>query len=137
MSTITREFTKDQLIARINQVTAINKYRISRDPDADGLAMDNELLAIAMASLESEPVSNRDELPDVELETNESDRHWYLVSWCAKGGYVGFTDIYLSSPWANGSARKVAEIISELNMVTDLVITSVFPMPAAPQQEVK
>lgn len=84
-----------------------------------------------------QPVSNRDELPDVELETNESDRHWYLVSWCAKGGYVGFTDIYLSSPWANGSARKVAEIISELNMVTDLVITSVFPMPAATQQEVK
>jgi len=54
MSTITREFTKEQLIARINQVTAINKYRISRDPDADGLAMDNELLAIALASLEAE-----------------------------------------------------------------------------------
>lgn len=85
----------------------------------------------------AEPVSNRDELPDVELDTNESDRHWYLVSWHAKGGYAGFTDIYLSSPWANGSARKVAEIISELNMVTGLVITSVFPMPAAPQQELK
>lgn len=85
----------------------------------------------------AEPVSNRDELPDVELDTNESDRHWYLVSWRAKGGYAGFTDIYLSSPWANGSARKVAEIISELNMVTGLVITSVFPMPAAPQQELK
>ncbi|WP_213132389.1 DUF551 domain-containing protein [Citrobacter sp. FP75] len=49
-------YTKEQLIARINQVTAINKYRISRDPDADGLAMDNELLAIALASLEAEPV---------------------------------------------------------------------------------
>jgi hypothetical protein len=49
-------FTKAQLIARINQVTAINKYRISRDPDADGLAMDNELLAIALASLEAEAV---------------------------------------------------------------------------------
>lgn len=47
-------YTKEQLIARINQVTAINKYRISRDPDADGLAMDNELLAIALASLEAE-----------------------------------------------------------------------------------
>ncbi|WP_065187091.1 hypothetical protein [Enterobacter cloacae] len=56
MSTITKEFTKEQLIARINQVTAINKYRISRDPDADGLAMDNELFAIALASLEAEPV---------------------------------------------------------------------------------
>ena len=54
MSTITKEFTKEQLIARINQVTAINKYRISRDPDADGLAMDNELLAIALASLNAE-----------------------------------------------------------------------------------
>lgn len=53
MSTITKEFTKEQLIARVNQVTAINKYRISRDPDADGLAMDNELLAIALASLEA------------------------------------------------------------------------------------
>ena len=49
-------FTKEQLIARINQVTAINKYRISRDPSADGLAMDNELLAIALASLEAEAV---------------------------------------------------------------------------------
>lgn len=56
MSTITKEFTKEQLIARINQVTAINKYRISRDPDADGLAMDNELFAIALASLEAEAV---------------------------------------------------------------------------------
>lgn len=50
-------YTKEQLIARINQVTAINKYRISRDPDADGLAMDNELLAIALASLEAEAVA--------------------------------------------------------------------------------
>ncbi len=57
MSTITKGFTKEQLIARINQVTAINKYRISRDPSADGLAMDNELLAIALASLEAEPVA--------------------------------------------------------------------------------
>lgn len=47
-------FTKEQLIARINQVTAINNYRISRDPDADGLEMDNELFAIALASLEAE-----------------------------------------------------------------------------------
>lgn len=47
-------FTKEQLIARINQVTAINKYRISRDPAAEGLAMDNELLAIALALLEAE-----------------------------------------------------------------------------------
>ncbi|HCU2525893.1 TPA: DUF551 domain-containing protein [Enterobacter hormaechei] len=50
-------FTKEQLIARINQVTAINNYRISRDPSADGLAMDNELFAIALASLEAEPVA--------------------------------------------------------------------------------
>ncbi|MBN4831699.1 DUF551 domain-containing protein [Enterobacter hormaechei] len=49
-------FTKEQLIARIKQVTAINKYRIGRDPSADGLAMDNELFAIALASLEAEPV---------------------------------------------------------------------------------
>ncbi len=55
MSTITKEFTKEQLIARINQVTAINKYRIRKDPDADGLAMDNELFAIALASIEAEP----------------------------------------------------------------------------------
>lgn len=50
-------FTKEQLIARINQVTAINKYRISRDPAADGLAMDNELFAIALASLEAEAMT--------------------------------------------------------------------------------
>lgn len=59
MSTITKEFTKEQLIARINQVTAINKYPIRKDPDADGLAMDNELFAIALASLEAEPVAMR------------------------------------------------------------------------------
>lgn len=52
-------FAKEQLIARINQVTAINKYRISRDPTADGLAMDNELFAIALASLEAEPAIHR------------------------------------------------------------------------------
>jgi hypothetical protein len=51
-----KKFTKDQLIARISQVTAINKYRISRDPDADGLVMDNELFAIALAVLTTEPV---------------------------------------------------------------------------------
>lgn len=50
-------FAKEQLIARINQVTAINKYRIGRDPAADGLAMDNELFAIALASLEAEAVA--------------------------------------------------------------------------------
>lgn len=50
-------FSKEQLIARINQVTAINKYRISREQDADGLAMDNELFSIALASLEAEPVA--------------------------------------------------------------------------------
>ncbi|WP_406585050.1 hypothetical protein [Enterobacter bugandensis] len=48
-------FSKEQLIARINQVTAINKYRISREQDADGLAMDNELFSIALTSLEAEP----------------------------------------------------------------------------------
>lgn len=50
------KFTKDQLIARINQVTAINKFRISRDPEAEGLVMDNELFAIALAALTAEPV---------------------------------------------------------------------------------
>ncbi|WP_447843234.1 hypothetical protein [Enterobacter asburiae] len=49
--------TKEQLIARINQVTAINKYRIGRDPAADGLTMDNELFAIALASLEADAVA--------------------------------------------------------------------------------
>lgn len=53
-------FTKEQLIARINQVTAINNYRISRHPDADGLEMDNELFAIALASLEAEAVAYTD-----------------------------------------------------------------------------
>lgn len=51
-----KKFTKDQLIARINQVTAINKYRISQDPEADGLVMNNELFAIALAALTAEPV---------------------------------------------------------------------------------
>lgn len=64
-------FTKERLIARINQVTAINKFRISRDPDADGLAMDNELLAIALASLEAEPVGEFYE---------DGPLNWYQIS---------------------------------------------------------
>lgn len=56
------KFTKDQLIARINQVTAINKYRISQDPDADGLAMDIELFAIARAALTAAPEVSDEEI---------------------------------------------------------------------------
>ena len=76
MSTITKEFTKEQLIARINQVTAINKYRISRDPDADGLAMDNELFAIALASLEAKPVAYADPQAFRNFQTGVARREW-------------------------------------------------------------
>ncbi|EHW1682685.1 hypothetical protein K2805_004506 [Salmonella enterica] len=45
------EFTKEQLIERVKQITAINKRRINANPDATGLVMDNELFAIALAAL--------------------------------------------------------------------------------------
>ncbi|HCZ5289043.1 TPA: hypothetical protein O3J34_004290 [Salmonella enterica subsp. enterica serovar Saintpaul str. CFSAN004154] len=67
-----KKFTKDQLIARINQVTAINKYRISQDPDADGLVMDNELFAIAQTALTAEPV-----VPD--LKELDAILNWILM----------------------------------------------------------
>lgn len=54
------KFTKEQLIARVKQATAINRRRISANPDAIGLVMDNELFAIALAALtagmEQEPI---------------------------------------------------------------------------------
>lgn len=59
-----KKFTKDQLIARINQVTAINKYRLSQDPEADGLVMDNELFAIALAALTAEPEVQPVQVPE-------------------------------------------------------------------------
>lgn len=49
------EFTKEQLIARVKQATAINRRRINANPDATGLVMDNELFAIALAALSAEP----------------------------------------------------------------------------------
>lgn len=44
-------FTKEQLIERVKKVTTINKRRINANPDLTGLAMDNELFAIALAAL--------------------------------------------------------------------------------------
>lgn len=131
------EWTNEQCLEFMS--IAFRHAEIKGDLELDDIRLGVRMVNGSRAAMlqGAQPVSNRDELPDVELDTNESDRHWYLVSWCAKGGYAGFTDIYLSSPWANGSARKVAEIISELNMVTGLVITSVFSMPAAPQWKVK
>lgn len=69
-------YTKEQLIARINQVTAINKYRISRDPDADGLAMDNELARIALASLEAEPVAYAEPQAFLNFQAGAARREW-------------------------------------------------------------
>ncbi|EKS6362170.1 DUF551 domain-containing protein [Enterobacter hormaechei subsp. oharae] len=57
MSTITKEFTKEQLIEKL-------KHRISVAsgfPDSEKAQMDLELARIALASLEAEPVALRDE----------------------------------------------------------------------------
>lgn len=74
-------FTKEQLIARINQVTAINKYRISQDPDADGLVMDNELFAIALAALTT---------PELPPEGSLSTRRTVDASYRRQGAMAGW-----------------------------------------------
>ena len=84
-------FTKEQLIDRINQVTAINKYRISRDPDADGLSMDNELLAIALASLEAEKNAE----PVAKVET--VGVCWYADNGVPRKPALG-TELYTAPP---------------------------------------
>lgn len=101
MSTITKEFTKEQLIARINQVTAINKYRISRDPDADGLAMDNELFAIALASLEAEKNAE----PVAKVET--VGVCWYADNGVPRKPVLG-TELYTAPP----APASVPDVVS-------------------------
>lgn len=96
-------FTKEQLIARINQVTAINKYRISRDPAADGLAMDNELFAIALASLEAEPVCVIDEA-NLDYLNAGSDAD----VWPASRKEMGDVLLYRTAPPAPANAEPVA-----------------------------
>ena len=57
MSTITGEFTKEQLIARADHLLCVGKAFIADHPGYDGMAKDVELFKIALASLEAEPVA--------------------------------------------------------------------------------
>ena len=56
MSTITGEFTKEQLIARADHLLCVGKAFIADHPGYDEMAKDVELFKIALASLEAEPV---------------------------------------------------------------------------------
>ncbi|HHA1506255.1 TPA: hypothetical protein ACOEP3_000949 [Enterobacter hormaechei subsp. xiangfangensis] len=56
MSTITKEFTKEQLIARADHLLCVGKAFIADHPGYDGMAKDVELFKIALASLEAEAV---------------------------------------------------------------------------------
>ncbi|MCG5044305.1 hypothetical protein LZP96_09665 [Enterobacteriaceae bacterium 155047] len=117
MSTITREFSKEQLIARINRVTAIKKYRISRDPDADGLAMDNELLAIALASLEAEPVA------DVVAWSHPSEERTCDIRWRR-------FDVAPGLPYTAPLAPVVPDL-KELEAILDWILLLPCPTPKA------
>ena len=57
MSTITGEFTKEQLIARADHLLCVGKAFIADHPGYDEMAKDVELFKIALASLEAEPVA--------------------------------------------------------------------------------
>ena len=57
MSTITKEFTKEQLIERADHLLCVGKAFIADHPGYDGMAKDVELFKIALASLEAEPVA--------------------------------------------------------------------------------
>lgn len=148
MSTIASEFTKEQLIARINQVTAINKYRISRDPDADGLAMDNELFAIALASLEAEAVG----YVDAEKILAERDA---LNSPVIPDGWVACSErmptpnqfvLVCNGVWVGMGMHNNSEHLEdderwqdERHEFIDLLhhpVTHWMPLPAAPRREV-
>ncbi|WNY86575.1 hypothetical protein [Leclercia adecarboxylata] len=71
------KFTKEQLIARVKQATAINRRRINANPDATGLAMDNELFAIALEVLTAKPfmygITDPDGVPHFDEECVGSD----------------------------------------------------------------
>lgn len=54
MSTITKEFTKEQLIARADHLLCVGKAFIADHPGYDGMAKDVELFKIALASLEAD-----------------------------------------------------------------------------------
>lgn len=53
MRTITKEFTKEQLIARANHLLCVGKAFIAEHPEYDGMVKDVELFAIALASLDN------------------------------------------------------------------------------------
>lgn len=57
MSTITGEFTKEQLIARADHLLCVGKAFIADHPGYDGMAKDVELFKIALASLEAEAMT--------------------------------------------------------------------------------
>ena len=57
MTTITREFTKEQLISRADHLLCVGKAFIAEHPVYDGMAKDVELFVIALASLTAEPVA--------------------------------------------------------------------------------
>lgn len=57
MSTITKGFTKEQLIARADHLLCVGKAFIAEHPGYDGMAKDVELFKIALASLEAEAVA--------------------------------------------------------------------------------
>ncbi|MGA4525611.1 DUF551 domain-containing protein [Enterobacter ludwigii] len=71
MSTITREFTKEQLIARANHLLCVGKAFLAQHPEYDGMAKDVELFGIALASLEAEAVGEF---------YHEKQGGWYQIS---------------------------------------------------------
>ncbi|WP_368932899.1 hypothetical protein [Citrobacter sp. RHB21-C01] len=58
MSTLTKEFTKEQLISRALIMIRKHREMLEINPDYDGIARDVELFEIALASLEAEPVAD-------------------------------------------------------------------------------
>lgn len=62
MSTITKEFTKEQLIERLLALQERYEWALAAVPEKKDTAVDLQITKIALASLEAEPLSINDDM---------------------------------------------------------------------------
>lgn len=116
------EWTNEQCLEFLS--IAFRHAEIKGDLEMDdirlGVKMVNSRRA-AMLQVKAEPVSH---------EKTEIVKHWYMVSWIAREGRHGSTEVWFDHPWMIGDMLEVTKSIAELNNVTGLVIVSALPIAA-------
>ncbi|NUL35086.1 hypothetical protein [Kosakonia sacchari] len=65
------------------------------------------------------------------------ETYWYLVSWCAPANKYGSAEVVFDSPWRVGDMQLISGKIANINGIeaNTLVILSVFPISAAPEEK--